>query len=74
VQVKGQFIDWREAEESEQAFVLGQFEALLRQLEIVGIPAKASSTWKMWPCIVVRIRVTAIFSQTPGPDAGAVLS
>jgi hypothetical protein len=74
VQVKGEFIDSRDAEESEQAFVLGQMEGLLRQLEMVGIPAKASSTWKLWPCIVVRIRVTAIFSQTPGPDAGAVLS
>jgi hypothetical protein len=74
VQVKGEFIDSRDADESEQAFVLGQLDGLLRQLEMVGIPAKASSTWKLWPCIVVRIRVTAIFSQTPGPDAGAVLS
>jgi hypothetical protein len=74
VQVKGEFIDSRDADESEQAFVLGQLEGLLRQLEMVGIPAQASSTWKMWPCNVVRVRVTAIFSQTPGPDAGAVLS
>jgi len=74
VQVKGEFIDSRDADDGEQGFVLGQLEALLRQLELVGIPAKASSTWKMWPCTVVRIRVTAIFSQTPGPDAGSVLS
>jgi hypothetical protein len=74
VQVKGQFIDARDVEESEQAFVLGQVQGLLRQLEMVGIPPKASSTWKLWPCVVVRIRVTAIFSQTPGPDAGSVLS
>ena len=74
VQVKGQFIDARDADDSEQAFVLAQLEALLRQLEMVGIPATASSTWKMWPCVVVRIRVTAVFSQTPGPDAGSVLS
>jgi hypothetical protein len=74
VQVKGQFIDVRDAEETEQVLVLGQLQGLLRQLEMVGIPAEASSTWKLWPCIAVRIRVTAIFSQTPGPDAGAVLS
>lgn len=74
VQVKGLFIDSRDADESEQVFVVGQLEALLRQLEMVGIPATASSSWKMWPCVVVRIRVTAIFSQTPGPDAGSVLS
>lgn len=74
VQVKGEFIDSRDADDNEQGFVLGQLQALLRQLEMIGIPAKASSNWKMWPCIVVRIRVTAIFSQTPGPDAGSVLS
>lgn len=74
VQVKGVFVDARAAEPAEQAFVLAQWDALLRQLEMVGIPAKASSTWTMWPCTVVRLRVTAIFSQTPGPDAGAVLS
>ncbi len=74
VQVKGEFIDSRDANDGEQGFVLGQLEALKRQLELVGIPAKASSTWKLWPCTAVRIRVTAIFSQTPGPDAGSVLS
>jgi hypothetical protein len=27
----------------------------------------------VWPCVAVTIRVTQVFSQTPGPDAGAVL-
>jgi hypothetical protein len=30
----------------------------------------------MWPCVAVKLRVTAVFSQTPGPEAGvgAVMS
>jgi hypothetical protein len=75
VQVKGEFISARDADPSEEQFVLGQWRALLTELDQVGLAARTStSTWLMWPCVAVRIRVTAVFSQTPGPEAGAVLS
>jgi hypothetical protein len=75
VQVKGEFISVRDAEPSEEAFVLGQWQALLHELDMIGLAALTStSTWLMWPCVAVKIRVTAVFSQTPGPEAGAVLS
>ena len=75
VQVKGEFISARDAEPSEEAFVLGQWQALLRELDVIGLAQLTStSTWLMWPCVAVTIRVTAVFSQTPGPEAGAVLS
>ena len=75
VQVKGEFISARDAEPSEEAFVLDQWQALLRELDMIGLAALTStSTWLMWPCVAVKIRVTAVFSQTPGPEAGAVLS
>jgi hypothetical protein len=75
VQVKGQFISSRDADASEEAFVLGQWQALLGELDVIGLAALTStSTWLMWPCVAVKIRVTAVFSQTPGPEAGAVLS
>ena len=75
VQVKGEFLSARDAEASEEAFVLGQWQALLRELDMIGLAALTStSTWLMWPCVAVTIRVTAVFSQTPGPEAGAVLS
>jgi hypothetical protein len=75
VQVKGEFISVRDAEASEEQFVLGQWNALLGELDAIGLAALTStSTWLMWPCIAVTIRVTAVFSQTPGPEAGAVLS
>jgi hypothetical protein len=74
MQVKGVFVDIRDGEPAEEAFVMAQWQGFLRQLEIVGIPGRATATWKLWPCRAVRIRVTALFSSTPGPDAGAVLT
>jgi hypothetical protein len=75
VQVKGEFISMRDAEPAEETFVLGQWQSLLRELDMIGLAALTStSTWLMWPCVAVTIRVTAVFSQTPGPEAGAVLS
>src|SRR5687768_10614734 len=75
VQVKGQFIGVRDADASEEAFVLGQWRSLIGELDAIGLAALTSTNaWLMWPCIAVTIRVTAIFSQTPGPEAGAVLS
>lgn len=75
VQVKGEFISVRDADPSEEAFVLGQWQALLGELDVIGLAALTStSAWLMWPCVAVKIRVTAVFSQTPGPEAGSVLS
>jgi hypothetical protein len=75
VQVKGEFISARDAEPSEEDFVLGQWRSLLTELDMIGLAALTStSTWLMWPCVAVKIRVTAVFSQTPGPEAGSVLS
>jgi hypothetical protein len=75
VQVKGTFISERDADASEQAFVMGQWQALLKELDMIGLAAiESTSSWRMWPCVAVTIRVTNVFSQTPGPEAGAVLS
>jgi hypothetical protein len=75
VQVKGVFISSRDAEPSEEAFVMGQWQSLLKELDAIGLAALTStSTWRMWPCVAVTLRVTAVFSQTPGPEAGAVLA
>ena len=75
VQVKGEFVSARDATPSEEDFVLGQWRGLLTELDKIGLAAFTStSSWLMWPCIAVTIRVTAVFSQTPGPEAGAVLA
>jgi hypothetical protein len=75
VQVKGEFLSVRDVDPGEEAFVLGQWQSLLKELDLIGLAALTStSTWQMWPCVAVKIRVTAVFSQTPGPEAGAVLA
>jgi hypothetical protein len=75
VQVKGELISERDADPSEEAFVLGQWQALLKELDMIGLAALTStSSWLMWPCVAITLRVTNVFSQTPGPEAGSVLS
>lgn len=74
VQVKGEFIDLWDANAEEERFAVAQWQELLKQLDLIGLPGAGTYTWSMWPCVAVRIRVTALFSQTPGPEAGSVLT
>ena len=74
VQVKGVFVSQRDADATEQAFVMAQWHGFVKQLDMIGFNASTSTlSWSVWPCVAVKIRVTNVFSQTPGPDAGAVL-
>ena len=70
-QIKGQFVESWSATEAERAFVMQQWQGFRNQLEMVGLPSAAATNWVAWPCVAVRIRVTALFNQTPGPNAGA---
>ncbi len=38
------------------------------------MPGESTRVWRVWPAIAVRLRVTAVFDQTPGPQAGAALA
>ena len=73
VQVKGEFISLADASAADEQFARDQWGGFLKQLDLIGLPGRATATWTLWPCVAVRIKVTALFSQTPGPDAGAVL-
>jgi hypothetical protein len=73
-QVKGVFVSAVEAAADDQSFVLAQWHGFLHQLELIGTPGESTRTWIAWPCVAIRLRVTALYSQTPGPDAGAPLS
>lgn len=73
-QVKGTFESLREATESERAEVERQWAGFRHQLDLIGTPGEGAREWITWPCLAVRLRVTALYSQTPGPDAGAPLS
>ena len=72
-QVKGIFLEARPARDEERPFVAAQWEGFLGQLEQIGIPRAGSARWSTWPATAIRVRVTALFNQTPGPDAGAPL-
>ena len=72
-QIKGIFAGSRPAVADERRFVEQQWQAFLDNLEKIGIPRVGASGWITWPSVVIRIRATTIFEQTPGPQAGAQL-
>ena len=73
-QVKGTYVNARPATKKERAVVDAQWEQSLRQLEQIGIPRLLWSGYAVWPCIAIRVHVTDVFNQTPGPGAGAPLT
>ena len=73
-QVKGVVVDIRPARGDEQALVAAQWDGFMRQLELIGIQRAVAAGWSMWPASVVRMRVTAIFEQTPKPDTGYAIA
>jgi hypothetical protein len=72
-QVKGVFTGTHVPSEAERRFVLDQWDRWLARLETIGYPRVAFAHWITWPCVGMRLRVTALFNQTPGPGAGAAL-
>ncbi len=72
-QVKGTFVSVRPATAAEAPIVDEQYSGFLRQLEIIGMPGESSRSWTVWPALAIRLRVTAVFDQTPGPKAGAAI-
>ena len=73
-QIKGQFAGMRDATEDERAMVQAQWDRWLDRLTTIGFSRATYAHWPSWPCLAMRVRVTAIFNQTPGPGAGAPLS
>lgn len=73
VQVKGLMLFSWDATPDDEAFARAQWAAFLGQLDAIGLPGTATANWKMFPSMAVRIKVQAVFEQTPGPDAGAKL-
>jgi hypothetical protein len=72
-QIKGAFAGARTASEDEREVVQGQWSRWLDRLGTIGL-VPAFKHWPSWPCVAIRVRVGAIFNQTPGPGAGAPLS
>jgi hypothetical protein len=73
-QFKGTVTGIRKALPEERALVTSQWQGFMQQLEIIGIPADLALGWATWPAVAIRVRVTSVFEQTPGPLAGTRLS
>jgi len=73
-QLKGTFTGARRAETSEREVVESQWGRWLDRLETIGYARSTFGHWTTWPCLAIRVRVNAIFNQTPGPGAGARLA
>lgn len=69
-QLKGLFVSARKARAPERAEVERQLEAFSADLAAIGIPRALTAGWSSWPCTVLKVRVTDLFEQTPGPGAG----
>jgi hypothetical protein len=69
-QVKGVFESARDARDDERARVAAQWDSFQANLELIGISREAYAPWITWPCVAIRLRVTALFEQTPKPGTG----
>lgn len=74
VQVKGAMIAIRPGSEAERAAIDRYREALIAKFSVIGYPPSLFHRLNVWPCHVVRLRVEALFEQTPGPRAGVPLA
>lgn len=73
-QIKGVFAEARPTSDGERAAVERQWQGFLAQLEKIGIPEAATESWVRWPATAIRLSVTAVFEQTPGPHAGTPIA
>jgi len=73
-QVKGVFVDARDATEDERPRVIGQWQSFLANLEQIGIARATYGAWLTWPCVAIRLRAMALFEQTPRPGTGGPLA
>jgi hypothetical protein len=73
-QVKGVLVEIRSATDSERPMLQKQWDGFLTQLEMIGIPRVSATNWTTWPAVAIRLKVTTIFEQTPGPQAGVQIA
>ena len=70
VQLKGRAVEIREAAADERGAVESYRLAYAATLGYIGLPPQLMARVRNWPCHALRLRVEALYQQTPGPDAG----
>jgi len=74
VQVKGVTRGVRLAPPGDEAFVRTRWGQLADVLDQIGLPRGLLHRAAHWPAFAVEMSIEQIFDQTPGPNAGALLS
>jgi hypothetical protein len=74
VQVKGGVLEVHDATLDEGAAIERYLATLADELAVVGVPPAVVLRMAHSPCHAVRLRVEAVFVQTPGPNAGTPLA
>ena len=72
-QVKGRFVASRPARPQERAEIERQVGLFRIDLGGIGLPEGLTAGWVLWPATALRVRVTDVFEQTPGPGTGGRL-
>ena len=73
IQVKGRVTRAAPADAADREVVERYRAAVAQEWGFVGLPPRITFRVAHWPCHAVRLRVEAVFVQTPGPGAGAPL-
>jgi hypothetical protein len=73
VQLKGRTRAVRVAREDEEERVRLSIERFADSLDQVGLPRGVTRTMTCWPAFAIEAVVEAVFDQTPGPRAGALV-
>lgn len=73
IQVTGRVAAIEPGGDAERALVDRYRCELAQTLAAVGLPPRLTLRAAHWPCHAIRLRVEAIYVQTPGPGAGAPL-
>lgn len=69
-QLKGRYLGHRPATPDERPELERQLQAFRDDLATIGIPHAMTAAWRAWPAVALRMRVSDVFEQTPGPGAG----
>jgi hypothetical protein len=73
LQLKGDVKSIEPADEDDRRTILQYRRAFTEAWGTIGIPPRITLRVAHWPAHRIRVRVDAIFNQTPGPGAGATL-
>lgn len=74
VQVKGVTRGVKLAPAADEPFVRQRWDAFAGVLDEIGMPRRIVLGAAHWPAFAVEMSIEQIFDQTPGPNAGALLT